>query len=231
MPSTLRAALVAVLTTGCQFAAAQTPVPPAVTVQRIAPQLVTFAGSLSNFESLVAGLAGGTSVQLTSFMADGSAQVASFTPAAVPVDQIAPALEAARQRLISLGIAAPTAEQLALAVTGGTVPTALGGARIAGVVPATGLSNVQNPPSAAAQIQVQNIPAANTAVTTGGATTTTSLAAPRFNTSDSPMPAGATSFSPTPATSVLTAPGAGSAAVAVKNPTPSASAANRPLRR
>ena len=146
MPSTLRAAFVAALAIAYSCAAAQTPVPPEVTVQRIAPQLVTFAGSPSNFENLVAGLAGGSRVQLMSFLADGSAQVASFTPAAVPVDQIAPALEAARQRLISLGIAAPTAEQLALSITGGTVPTALGGAKIAGIVPSAGV-NTQNPPS------------------------------------------------------------------------------------
>jgi hypothetical protein len=231
MPSTLRAALVAALATGCHCAFAQTAVPPAVTVQQIAPQLVTFAGSLSNFENLVAGLAEGSRVQLMSFLADGSAQVASFTPAAVPVEQIAPALEAARQRLISLGIAAPTAEQLALSITGGTIPTALGGAKIAGVVPATGSSSVQNPPSLATQIQVQNVPAANAATTTGGATTSTAVAAPRLNTSDSPIPSGATSFSPTTPVATLSAPGPGSTPLVVKNPTPSASPANRLLRR
>ena len=86
----------------------------AITVQRIAPQLVAFAGSQANFQNLVTGLAQGTPVQLVSVLPDGSAQVVSFTPTGqLTTEQIAQSLEAARQRLIGLGIAAPTAEQLA----------------------------------------------------------------------------------------------------------------------
>ncbi|HEV3007486.1 MAG TPA: hypothetical protein VGX52_00450, partial [Burkholderiales bacterium] len=121
---------------------AQTTVPPALTVQRIAPQLVAFAGSPSNFQSLVTGLAQGTPVQLFTLLPDGFTQVVTFTPAGpLPPDQIAQALETARQRLIGLGIANPTAEQLAVTLTGGLVPTPLGGSQVAGVL------TPQNPPS------------------------------------------------------------------------------------
>ena len=56
--------LVAALAIACHGALAQTVVPPTVTVQRIAPQLVGFAGSPANFQSLVNGLSQGTPVQL-----------------------------------------------------------------------------------------------------------------------------------------------------------------------
>ena len=101
MPSTLRAAFVAALAIACSCAAAQTPVPPEVTVQRIAPQLVAFAGSQSNFQNLVSGLAQGTQVQLVSVLPDGSAQIVTFVPsAALPPETIAPTLESVRQRFL-----------------------------------------------------------------------------------------------------------------------------------
>jgi hypothetical protein len=62
-------------------------------------------------------------------------------------DQIAQVLETARQRLIGLGISNPTAEQLALTLMGGLVPTPLGGSQVAGVLAP------QNPPSPAVQVQ------------------------------------------------------------------------------
>ena len=80
MPSPFRVALVAALAIGCHDALAQTAVPPELTVQRLAPQLVAFAGSRSNFQNLVSGLAAGTPVQLVSVLPDGSAQIVSFTP-------------------------------------------------------------------------------------------------------------------------------------------------------
>ena len=234
MPSTLRAAFVAALAIACSCAAAQTPVPPEVTVQRIAPQLVAFAGSQSNFQNLVSGLAQGTQVQLVSVLPDGSAQIVTFTPAAaLPPERIAPALEAARQQLISLGIAAPSAEQLAFALTGGTVPTALGGARVAGSLNPPVSGNPQSAPSPAAQIQatVQTIPATNTPTVAGGGIASTPLAAPRF-TSDSPLPAGATSFSPTLPTPPVNAPGAASTPPPLlMNPPPNAPSTSRPLQR
>lgn len=231
-----RLALVAAFAIACHSAAAQTQsVPPAVNVQRIAPQLVSFAGSEANFQSLVNGLSSGTQVQLFSVLGTGFVQNVTFTPtAALTPVQIAQLLETARQQLIGLGIGSPTAEQIAFALMGGTVPTALGGTQVPGLVNA---QTAQNPPSPAAQIQAQQAgagastataaPAAatpgvtssvnvQTAPATSGTTTSTTASAPR-NTSDSLIAPGATSRSPAPLTSAsplvvtpLPAPGAGS---------------------
>jgi hypothetical protein len=214
--------LAAVLALGAQAAFAQTVVPPTVTVQQLAPQLVTFAGSPLNFQSLVNGLAAGGPVQLVTVLPNGFSQVVTFTPtAAMAPGDIARVLEAARQQLISLGIATPTAEQIGFTLMGGIVPTALGGA------PVNGVLNPQNPPSPAAQIQQRGAAAGNTSASptsstsltpapavTGGVNVqfipnaatpaTSAFGAPpgapgspfRTNTSDSPIPAGATSASP-----------------------------------
>jgi hypothetical protein len=162
MPLPARFSLVAALAIACHGAAAQTiVVPPAITVQRIAPQLVTFAGSAANFQNLVTGLSQGTQVQLFSALPDGFTQVVTFTPtAALAPEQIAQALEAARQRLIGLGIANPTAEQIANTLLGGVVPTPLGGSRIAGVLAP------QNPPSPAVQIQANAAAGSTTPIST-----------------------------------------------------------------
>ena len=87
---------------------------PALEVQRLAPQLVAFAGSDVNFQNLVNGLALGVPVTLTTMMAPGQTQVVTFTPTGTmtPV-QIAQLLENARQSLIARGIATPSAQQLA----------------------------------------------------------------------------------------------------------------------
>jgi hypothetical protein len=154
--------LVAALAIACHGAAAQTiVVPPAITVQRIAPQLVTFAGSAANFQNLVTGISQGTQVQLFSTLPDGFTQVVTFTPtAALAPEQIAQALETARQRLIGLGIANPTAEQIANTLLGVVVPTPLGGSRIAGVLAP------QNPPSPAVQIQANAAAGSTTPIST-----------------------------------------------------------------
>jgi hypothetical protein len=226
MPSFVRLAAAALaLVSGA--ALAQTAVPPTTTVQQLAPQLVTFAGSPLNFNSLVNGLAAGGPVQLVTVLPNGFSQVVTFTPTgALAAADIARVLETARQQLISLGVATPTAEQIGFTLMGGIVPTALGGTNVSGVL------NPQNPISPAAQIQrnaaaggsasfspqppastsatstltpapgvtssvnVQFIP--NATVAPGGTTTatTTGPAAQVRNTSDSPFPAGATSFSP-----------------------------------
>ena len=233
--------LVAFLAIAAQGALAQTAVPPTLTVQRLAPQLVAFAGSQNNFQNLVAGLAQGTPVQLVTVLPEGVTQVVTFTPTAPmsPTD-IAQRLETARQQLIGLGIGNPTAEQIAVALMGGVVPTALGGAQVAGAL------NPRNPPSPAAQIQsgaaagatapatsavtsgvnVQILPNALPATTTS---TTSTTNAPR-NTSDSVFAAGATSRSPLPApistsptsTTPTPAPGAGSVPQAVERVPPGA---------
>ena len=225
----------AALALACQGAFAQTfttttTTTPAISVQRLAPQLVAFAGSQANFQNLVTGLAQGTPVQLVTVLPDGSAQVVSFTPSGtLTTEQIAQTLEAARQRLIGLGIATPTAEQLATALVGGTVPTALGGAAVTGALPQTqpspaaqvqgnlgiaGAGGTTPPAATPTTVNVQTIPA----TTNAGAAGTTALAAPRTATSDSPIPAGATSRSPVP-TAPIVAPGAGSTTLTNPNPT------------
>jgi hypothetical protein len=216
MSSPLRATLVAALAIACHGALAQTAVPPAITVQRIAPQLVAFAGSQANFQSLVTGLAQGTQIQLVTPLPDGSSQLVTFTPAApLSADQIAQVLESARQQLIGLGIGAPTAEQLAAALMGGVVPTALGGSQVAGAL------STQTAPSPAVQIQGNAAAGATTSTTPSVNTQLIPGAAPRFNTSDSRLPAGATSRSPVPATPLVT-PAPSSAPEATSPPAPAA---------
>ena len=208
-----RLVLVATLAIACHGALAQTEtvstVPAPLAVQRLAPQLVVFAGSEANFQSLVNGLAAGTQVQLFTTLSNGFTQSVTFTPAAAnSPTQIAQILETARQQLIGLGIANPTAEQLGFTLMGGLVPTALGGTQV------PGLANAQattNPPSRAAQIQQQAAAGATAAPsasvtnavnvqTTPSAVTTTTVGAPR-QTSDSLIAPGATSRSAAPLTS------------------------------
>lgn len=240
MLSPVRVVLAAALVVGCHAALAQTAVPPTLTVQRLAPQLIAFAGSQNNFQSLVTGLAQGTPIQLVTVLPDGFTQVVTFTPAApLPPTEIAQLLETARQQLIGLGIGNPTAEQIGITLMGGIVPTALGGSQ------AAGLLNAQNTPSPAAQIQsgaaagatapastATAVPGVTSAVNvqlfpnTLPATTTSTVTAPR-STSDSLAPAGATSRSPlagptsatpTPATVPTPAPGAASTPAAAAAP-------------
>jgi len=194
MLSPLRPGVVAALLIGCHSVVAQTTVPATVTVQQLAPQLVTFAGSQANFQNLVTGLAQGTQVQLFSVLPDGSTQIVTFTPSApVPVAQIPSLLESTRQQLIGLGIATPTAQQLALALTGGAVPTALN----------------ENRPSAAVQTQSHVTPGVNAATgATNAAAAASAEAAGRVNTSDSPLVPGATSRTPVPPTPSAPGPAA-----------------------
>ena len=222
-----RIVLVAALAIACHGALAQTQtVPPALTVQRLAPQLVAFAGSDTNFQSLVNGLAAGTQVQLFSVLPSGFTQTVTFTPtAALAPAQIAQILEAARQQLIGLGIGNPTAEQIGFSLMGGLVPTALGGAQVAGFLsPQAGINpsavNPNNPPSPAAQIQSQaaagaTAPAATTTTSAPGLTNSvnvqttpsptsaqaTSTAGVPRSTSDSVIAPGGTSRTPLPLTS------------------------------
>jgi hypothetical protein len=215
-----RLLLAAALAIGCHAALAQVPnVPPAVNVQRLAPQLVPFAGSEANFQSLANGLAGGTLVQLLTVLPNGFVQSVTFTPTvALTPTQVAQALETARQQLIGLGIGAPTAEQLAFALMGGVVPTAIGGTQVSGVLNPQGTAQPpQTLPSPAAQIQSQASAGATAPTTTtsgitnsvnvqttpgiAGATVFGTATQPRPNTSDSPIPAGATSRSVAPFTS------------------------------
>jgi hypothetical protein len=113
---------------------------PSLEVQRLAPQLVGFAGSVANFQSLANGLALGLPVTLVSATPDGFLLTATFTPAgAMSALDVARTLEAARQQLISRGIATPSAQQIGVALLGGQLPTALGS------TPVTGLLAVRTP--------------------------------------------------------------------------------------
>jgi len=176
----------------------QSQISPALEVQRLAPQLVAFAGGDANFQSLVNGLAQGTPITL----ADGT-QVVSFTPGStMSAAQIAQTLEKVRQQLIARGIAAPTAQQLAIILTGGALPTTLGTTPVTGVVPAstpiTTSTAAQQSPAAALQKGMSPAAAGGTPPV-------------RSNVSDSPFPRGI-SDTPTPSVPGVAA-AAGSAPV------------------
>ncbi len=112
-------------------------------VQQLAPQLVAFAGSQGNFDSLVNGLAQGLPVALVGTTADGLQQTATFTPAGqMSAVQIAQLLERARQSLITQGISAPTPEQIGVALLGGRLPTQTGTTSVVGVLPATQAASI-----------------------------------------------------------------------------------------
>jgi hypothetical protein len=164
---------------------------PSVEVERLAPQLVAFAGGAVNFANL----------------ANGLAQVVTFTPTGTmtPV-QIAQTLETARQSLISRGIAAPTAQQIAATLIGGTLSTPAGNAAVSALVPATtpaiaagataaAAGTTLGTPSPAAAIQQQNSAAA------GASAASTAV----HNTSDSPLPRGIADTPPLPVPGVTAA--------------------------
>lgn len=161
-------------------------VSPVLEVQRLAPQLVQFAGGDVNFQNLVNGLAFGLPVTLSTAIAPGVTQIASFTPVGtMSASQIAQTLENARQLAIGNGIAAPTAQQLGVILNGGALPTATGSTALNGLI--AGTTN-------GTSISTQMAPAA-------------ALQAGRsFNVSDSPFGRGISdSPTATPSTRVTTA--------------------------
>lgn len=158
---------------------ATTPLSLPLEVQRLAPQLVAFAGSDANFQNLVNGLASGTQVTLTTAAPTGGTQAVTFTPTGtMTAQQIAQTLETLRQSLIARGIATPTGQQLATALTGGPLITPSGTTQVNGVVTTTAATVVQQQSPA---VQIQNT-FSNAAA---GAST-----AIRSQTSDSPFPRG-----------------------------------------
>ncbi len=181
-PRTLcNAAAIAACLIFAPFAEAQ--VSAAQQVQQLAPQLVVFAGSQANFESLANGLAQGLAVTLVGTTADGLQQTATFTPAGrmTPL-QVAQRLEQARQQLITQGIAAPTPEQIAAAL----VPRANVAVQQAALPASTGAS--------AAPVQAPTMTSAtpftrNTSDTPFSGNTSNSPL--RGNTSDSRLPGNA----------------------------------------
>jgi hypothetical protein len=124
--------LLAVLLSLFSFhAAAQTE---AQQIQSTAPQLVAFAGSDANLQSLVNGLSLGQPVTLVTPAANGVLQIATFTPPAALGADTARALEQARTSLISRGISQPSAQQVAVALMGGALPTSAGVLQVPGVL-------------------------------------------------------------------------------------------------
>jgi len=205
-------------------AIAQTTAPLAVSavqeVQRLAPQLVPFAGSDANFQNLVNGLSQGLPVTLTTITADGFLQTVTFTPASpMSSADIARLLETARQQLIARGIANPTAEQIGVTIAGGTLPTPSGTAPVSGLLttltpgglrasvgasrPPSAILGTANPPSNLAvdirPITPQPPAASASAGTTTSAGTPSSSPVVRFisdttrtgNISDTPLPSSA----------------------------------------
>ncbi len=184
----------------------QVGVPPALEVQRVAPQLVAFAGGDVNFANLVNGLALGLPVTLTTPLAPGVTQVVNFQPVGTLTPlQIAQTLETARQQAIANGIAAPSAQQLGIILNGGALPTALGTTNVNGLIGGNaGLA---------------------TSLATGAAPAVQLQQAPRFARSDSPLPRGIADTPPTVPTGVNAgtplAPATGSA-LAPSSVTPAA---------
>ena len=135
--------------------------PAAQQVQLVAPQLVPFSGSSANFDSLVNGLTSGAPVTLSTANPDGSAQIVTFLPGpSLTVVDAARRLETARQNLIAGGIAAPTAQQVAVALVGGPLTTLSGTATLTGVLSGT---------TGTTPLQVRNEPAPVSALTGAGA--------------------------------------------------------------
>ena len=167
-----------------------TAVSPAVEVQRLAPQLMAFAGSDVNFANLVNGLALGVPVTLTTPLATGGMQVFTFTPTGTLTStQIAQVLETARQSLISRGIATPNAQQLGATLAGGAVTTAIGAA------PVNALVNTSAPTGQSPATAIQNATSATVNAAAGSSTSTTPTVR---NTSDSPLPRGVADTPPLP---------------------------------
>lgn len=125
-------------------------------VQQLAPQLLAFTGSTANFQSLVNGLSFGTPVSLTTIGADGIARTVTFTPpGGFSALQVAQTLEAARQRLVTQGVAAPTGEQIGVALLGGSLVTPSGTQPVTGVLPqsSTTAADAQRGALTAQQVQ------------------------------------------------------------------------------
>jgi len=104
-------------------------------LQALSPQLVVFAGSDANLQALSNGLALAQPVTLVTQDASGLLQIVTFTPPnALASADVARALEQARTNLIARGIAQPTAQQVGVALMGGTILTSSGQVNLAGVL-------------------------------------------------------------------------------------------------
>lgn len=178
---------------------------PALEVQRLAPQLIGFAGTEANFQSLVNGLALGTPVTLVSVTPDGLLQTATFTPSVrLSALEIARTLEQARQNLISRGIGLPNGEQIGVSLLGGSLATPVGSVPVAGLLTGSasasaGSSGPAAPGTDGLTVSTQRIPqAAGTVPQASTQSPAATLSSQRLrNTSDSPFTSN-TSDTPAP---------------------------------
>jgi hypothetical protein len=215
----IAAALALQATAHAQNVTLQAGVPPALEVQRIAPQLVLFAGGEVNFTNLVNGLAFGVPVTLTTPLSTGLTEVVSFTPAGsmAPL-AIAQMLEGARQSLIARGVAIPTAQQLGIALAGGTLATTTGTTQLQPLITTASTVSTATPSTSASLLQSGTV----------------------RNTSDSPLPRGISdtpaAFSgtsltpPAPLSSATPNPTAPFAAGTSNTTTPATTGGTRPFR-
>lgn len=122
-------------------------------VLALAPQLAAFAGSPENLQALAAGLTLGQPIVLTATTPDGITQLVTVSAFGTMTPTVAAqTLERARQALITRGITQPTPEQIGVALTGGTLPTPMGNAIVAG-----GLTGTVNPAAMRIQRQVAGL--------------------------------------------------------------------------
>jgi hypothetical protein len=142
-------------------------------VSLLAPQLVQFTGSQTNFEAIVNGLTQGIPVTITTTDSSGNLQIVTFTPqGTLSATDAARVIENARNTLITRGVATPTAQQIAVALVGGSLTTPAGTSTVAGAIPgATGTTLVQ------VRNEVTALPATLTGVNTVSGNNLTALRA------------------------------------------------------
>lgn len=111
----------AALAAACAVRADEPDTPPRQ-VLRLAPQLEAFAGSRENFDSLANGLSKDQGITLTT-VAETTTETVTFSTAGGPrtAGEVAQLLELARQQLITRGVGHPTAQQIGVALVGGTL--------------------------------------------------------------------------------------------------------------
>jgi hypothetical protein len=120
-----------------------------------------------NLQSLFAGLTQGTEVTLVTPLANGMAEVTSFSPPGrFSAAEAAGALELARQQLAALGVAQPSGQQLAIALVGGTVDIPAGRTQLGGVLPpGTQRPSIRSQLVAAGALPQGQLPGAGAALT------------------------------------------------------------------
>lgn len=122
IPAALCAALVAAAPAWAEMAPGD--------ASSLSSQYAAWAGSKSNADALVSGLARGASITLVTTAPDRTVSMAGFTPAApMSAAGVRGALGSAQRSLARLGITHPSAEQIQAALIGGDVALPSGGSR------------------------------------------------------------------------------------------------------